>query len=279
MKLNADELNSARQHLLKKVVDYFIVKKGIEALFVQGSIASGTTDEFSDIDFRVVVQPELYEQFLDERFSAPKYWGEWLYNEWPAGIRWVCVSHFHPFNKIDVLYYQPENLQPSPWYLQPVQVIYDPKKLIHQLIEASSGLEFTLDVNEVNRLISKGLAQAEEVYRRVMRGELFYAQSLLDNFRGSMMQIDDYFLKNPSSSMSPSAHFEQRGSQMLIEVLKHSYPSLDQTSILNALNALLNRYQYQVMNLHDMLRLNRDAKTDLHWINTLINLSGGTFKF
>lgn len=270
MKFNTDELNTARQSLLNKAVDYFLAKQGVEALFIQGSVASGNTDEFSDIDFRVVIQPELYEQFLLERFSAPKYWGEWIYNEWTA-IQWVCVSHFYPFNKIDVLYYKPENLQPSPWLLQPVQIIYDPKKLIHQVIEASYGLEFTLDVDEINRLISKGLAQAEEVYRRATRGELFYAQSLIDNFRIIIMQIDDYFQKNPSSSAA-SAHFEQRGSQILIEVIKSSYPSLEKQSILHALSKLLNTYQEQLIKLHKTLQLNRDMKTDLYWIDVLLNL-------
>jgi predicted nucleotidyltransferase len=276
MKFNQEELNAARQNLLDKAVDYFLEKKGVEALFVQGSVASRNTDEFSDIDFRVVLQAELHEQFLLERFSAPKYWGEWIYNEWTA-IRWVCVSHFYPFNKIDVLYYKLEDIQPSPWFLQPVLILFDPKKLIHQVIKASEGLEFTLFIDEVNRLISKGLAHAEEVYRRAMRGELFYAQSLLDNFRLTIMQIDDYFQKNPSSSAA-SAHFEQRGSQFLIEVLKCSYPPLDKQSILHALSMLLNTYQVQVIKLHETLPLDQDVKTYLNWINILINLCESTFK-
>ncbi|RUR78718.1 nucleotidyltransferase domain-containing protein [Chlorogloeopsis fritschii PCC 9212] len=56
MEFSPDELNTARQSLLDKSVDYFLAKKGVEALFVQGSVASGNTDEFSDIDFRVVIQ-------------------------------------------------------------------------------------------------------------------------------------------------------------------------------------------------------------------------------
>ncbi|BAY48537.1 hypothetical protein SAMD00079811_61620 [Scytonema sp. HK-05] len=64
MEFSAQELNAARQLLLDRVVEYFLAKQGIEVLFVQGSVASGSTDEFSDIDFRVVVQPEFYEHFL-----------------------------------------------------------------------------------------------------------------------------------------------------------------------------------------------------------------------
>ena len=44
---------------LDRVVEYFLAKQGIEVLFVQSSVPSDSTDEFSDIDFRVVVQAEL----------------------------------------------------------------------------------------------------------------------------------------------------------------------------------------------------------------------------
>jgi predicted nucleotidyltransferase len=141
MGFSPNELNVARQGLLDRVIEYFVNREGVEALYIQGSVAAGSTDEFSDIDCRVVIKPEVYEQYTSERFSAPQYWGEWLYNEWTSNV-WVCVSHFKPFNKIDVLYFKPEHLQSSPWYLLPTQVIYDPKNLVQQVIAASQEMEF-----------------------------------------------------------------------------------------------------------------------------------------
>ena len=276
MGFSSDELNAARQRLLDRVVEYFLAKEGVEALYIQGSVAAGSTDEFSDIDFRVVIQPEVYEQYISERFFAPKHWGEWLYNEW-AGSFWVCVSHFKPFNKIDVLYFKPKHLQPSLWFSLPTQVIYDPKGLVQQVIQASQGLKITLDIGEIDRLISKGLAYAEEVYRRVMRDELFYAQSLLDSFRGILMQLDDYFRNSPSLHSASASHFEQRGSKTLIRVLKSSYAALDKPSILHALGELLKVYQNQVVKLHKALSLQRDKEADLYWSNTILELCGAGF--
>lgn len=267
MRFNLEDLNLARKRLLEKAIEYFFVKEGIEALYVQGSVAAGSTDEFSDIDLRVVIQPEMYEQYISERFSAPKHWGDWLYNEWTSKS-WVCVSHFKPFNKIDVLYFKLEELQPSPWFLLPTQVIYDQKNLVKQAMQASEGLEFTLEIEEVERLVGKGLAYAEEVYRRVMRGELFYAQSLLDDFRGLLMQLDDYFRKEPPSA----SRFERRGSNPLIKVLKSSYTVLDRQSILYALGKLLKSYHVQVVNLHKILPLQRNQETDSYWINVILEL-------
>ena len=79
MGFDSEELNAARQSLLDKVTEYFLARKGVEALYIQGSVAAGSADEFSDIDFRIVIQPEFYEQYISERFSAPQNWGEWLF--------------------------------------------------------------------------------------------------------------------------------------------------------------------------------------------------------
>ena len=200
-----------------------MAQNDIEALYIQGSVAASSTDEFSDLDFRVVIQPKAYQKYISKRFDIPKQWGEWLYNEW-TDRSWVCVSHFKPFNKVDLLYLKPKELKPSPWFLLPTKVIYDSKGLVQQVIQASQESEFTLlTTEEVERLISKGLAYAEEVYRRVMRNELFYAQSQLDNFRCILIQFDDYLQHSlPSSGFGSSSHFEQRGSQALVEVLRCS---------------------------------------------------------
>jgi predicted nucleotidyltransferase len=273
MKFSLEELTIARQSLLDNIVEYFVGRKGVEALYIQGSVAAGAADEFSDIDFRIVVEPKLYEQYILERFSAPKQWGEWIYNEW-AGKSWVCVSHFKPFNKVDVLYFKPEELKPSPWFALPTKVIYDPQGLIQQIIQDSQDLENTLlNTDEIDRLISKGLAYAEEVYRRVMRGELFYAQSQLDSFRWVLIQLDDFLCHSfPFSGFGSPSHFEQRGSQILIEAMKFSYTTLDKQLILQALKQLLKPYQTQIIELYKIVPLKRDRKTDLYWVDKIIEL-------
>ena len=273
MKLSSEELNAARQQLYSTVVDYFVDRQGVEALYVQGSVAENLADEWSDIDFRVVIKPEFYQQYLSKRFSAPKQWGEWVYNEWTSRS-WVCVSHFKPFNKIDLLYFKPNELKPSPWFALPTQVIYDPKGLVRQIILNSHNLEQSLlSIEEIDRLISKGLAYAEEAYRRVMRGELFYAQSQLDSFRLVLIQLDDYLHQNTfSSGIGSPSHLEQRASRMPIEAIQLSYATLDKVSILKALKILSNAYQAQVTKIYEKLPLERDRQKDLDWIDRIVKL-------
>ena len=273
MGLNSEELVKARQQLFNKIVDYFVGRRGVEALFIQGSVAEDSADEYSDIDFRVVIEPSFYQQYISERFSAPKQWGKWVYNEW-AGRTWVCVSHFKPFNKIDMLYFKPEELKPSPWFALSTQVIYDSKGLVQEIIGNSQNLEQAiLDVGEIDRLISKGLAYAEEVYRRVMRGELFYAQFQLDSFRSVLIQLDDYLHQNVlSSGFGSPSHFEKRGSKKLVKTMQLSYATLETQSILQALKVLLDDYQAQITKIYEVLPLKRDLSKDLDWINNIAKL-------
>lgn len=273
MKFAAKELELARDQLYRNIVDYFVDRKGIMALYLQGSVAENSADEFSDLDFRVVVELEAYQKYIAERFDAPKRWGDWIYNEW-AGSG-VCVSHFKPFNKVDVLYFHPEQIKPSAWFQLPTKVIYDSNNLIQKVVRDSQEQDFDISTTgEIERLISKGLAYSEEVYRRVTRGELCYAQSQLDSLRSVLIQFDDYLHQDlVSSGFGSPAHFEQRGSKALVEVLKLSYSSMDRWSILQALNILLEHYKIQVEQLYQKFPLKRSLDTDLQWIEVILELS------
>jgi hypothetical protein len=127
-----------------------------------------------------------------------------------------------------------------------------------------------LSIEEIDRLISKGLAYAEEICRRVIRGELFYAQSQLDSFRCVLIQVDDYLHQSIlSSGFGSPSHFEQRGSQILVETMQLSYTTLEKQSILQALKILLKAYHTQVAELHEVLPLKRDRQKDLDWIDNI----------
>lgn len=60
MSLNEQEIINARERLFKNVVEYFRSCKGVKAIFIGGSAAEGSTDAYSDIDFRIVVAPEFH---------------------------------------------------------------------------------------------------------------------------------------------------------------------------------------------------------------------------
>jgi len=153
-------------------------------------------------------------------------------------------------------------LTPSPWYRLPIRILHDPKGIIANVVEQSAGLEFAVGANELDFSISKGLAAAHETYRRAKRGELFYAQTLLDELRYHMMQADDW-LHDRSPETTVLAKFEKRASSTILASLATSYCQSEGEAILAALRSLVFAYRNQVIAMHEKFRLSRPLKNDL----------------
>ena len=81
--------------------------------------------------------------------------------------------------------------EPSPWYALPIRIAYDLESIIKKTIDQSTSLSFEIDKDEVNRVISRGIAYAHEAYRCLMRSELFYANNLMDSLRSCIILLDD----------------------------------------------------------------------------------------
>ena len=265
--MNSAQLTEARERLLKTAVDYFASDPAVLGIFLSGSIAAETADAYSDIDLRVVVSPDEHQRVVRDRLEMPKAWGDFLFNEWLEGAQ-HCVSHFRPFGKIDVFYISLAEFRPSPWYSLPTEVLYDPRGLVKDTITKSEGLAFAIPEDEIDRSVSKGLASAHEAYRRLRRGELFFAQSLLDNLRHYMIQADDWLHHRPPQAVTFSG-LEKRASQPLIEAFKNSYAGRDAVSIEQVLLRLLVVYREQIIALHKQFGLSRPLKNDLYAIDVI----------
>lgn len=253
-------LEEARSALLSTALNHFMADPGVLAVFLGGSIAAGSADAWSDIDLRVVVKSEHHARFVERRREIPKAWPGFLFNEWVPHAQ-HCVSHFRPFGKIDIFYYSAASLRPSPWYRLPIRILYDPEGIVANLVEQSKGLPFVIDPHEVDFSISKGLAAAHETYRRAMRGELFFAQTLLDEMRQHIMRADDW-LNDRTPESAAVAKFEQRASREAKAALLASYCRCEAKEILNALHSLVLLYRRQVTQLHEKFRLSRSAEND-----------------
>ena len=266
-KIVVPELTEVRERLLKTAVDYFSRDPAVLGIFLGGSMPAGMADAYSDIDLRVVVSPDEHPRFVRNRLEMPKAWGDFLFNEWIEGAQ-HCVSHFRPFGKIDVFYISLTEFRPSPWYSLSTRVLYDPRGLVKDTTTKSKGLAFAIPEEEIDRSVSKGLASAHEAYRRIRRGELFFAQSLLDSLRHYMIQADDWIHRRPPQAVTFSG-LEKRASQPLIEAFKNSYVGLDAASIEQALLRLLVVYREQIIALHKQFGLSRPLKNDLYAIDVI----------
>lgn len=250
---------AARDQTLNRMVEYFMGQLGTTALFLSGSLAAETADACSDIDFRVVVAPEHYDSFLSKQGDAAAIWGDLLFTHiHPSSIH--SVSHFRPFLKVDTFYYRADQLLPSPWYMLPTKVLFDPEHLVQRVIEASRNLAFIPSVSEVEQSISLGLAAAHEAVRRVSRGELAYAHAILDELRRVMVDADDYLNGRPWCGFS---HFETRAPPGFVAIIHSSYCPLEAHAIAQSLLLLAEHYRSQVLRLHQKFPLTRALRDDL----------------
>lgn len=261
MSITRNNLESARNDLLATAVNRFKTDPNVQGIFLGGSIAAGSDDAYSDIDLRIVVRPERHSHYVEQRREIPKQWPGFLFNEWVPNAH-HCVSHFQPFGKIDIFYYDAAALTPSPWYRLPIKILHDPKGVVADIVNRSKGLPFTLGDDDVDYSISKGLAAAHETYRRAMRGELCYAQTLLDELRLHMMQADDW-LHDRTPEAAVMAKFERRASRDVLTVLRSSYCPSEGDAILAALRSLLHAYRNQVLALHQKFQLSRSVENDI----------------
>ncbi|MDR3516788.1 MAG: hypothetical protein P4M00_13310 [Azospirillaceae bacterium] len=268
MTLNEETLVEARRTLLATAEGRFALDPAVVAVFLGGSLAARSDDVWSDIDLRVVVRPEDHARFVAARREITKSWPGFLFNEWVPGAQ-HCVSHFRPFGKIDIFYLDQAHLTPSPWYTLPTQILHDPSGVVASVVERSTGQRFDVSEDDIDFSISKGLAATHETYRRALRGELAYAQMLLDELRQYVIQADDWlFGRTPETLVF--AKFEQRGSEEALVALAASYPRHDAEAILHSLNGLARFYRGQIALLHERFRPSRPLSVDLEALDTVL---------
>ena len=264
--MNLDELVIAREKLLDEVVDYYSSDGAVLGIFLSGSLPASTADAFSDIDLRLVVEAEEHGRFVASLLDTPKQWNGFLFNVAGADH---SVSHFRPFTKIDIFYYSHANFAPSPWYTLPTTILYDPKSVVSKVFSRSEPFAFEFNESRVDRVISKGLAAAHEVYRRARRGELLYAQHLLEDLRSYIAELDDC-INRRVVKIPEDIKLDNRLSARIKGGLASSY--VPSSAIENALQQLLTIYRGQVIDIHDRFNLSRSLENDLYAISAILEV-------
>ena len=268
--LTLQQINNARDELLDRVIEFFSKQKGVKGLLLVGSIPGGSADAYSDIDLRVIATPESHARLVNKRLEIPGNWGELLFNEWMDGTD-VCVSYFRPFLKIDVIYWNMEALTPSAWFNLKSKVLLDHDGTLERFLEKCAAVEFERPGNQqVSQVLSKGLACAHECLRRTRRGELFYAQSMLERVRTYTVQIEDW-LNEFEPADTTELKIEKRISPRLHAALVKAYPPLDATQIEESLLAICGLLKQQICDLHGSVILDRDLTKDLESVELIVN--------
>ncbi|MBA2870290.1 hypothetical protein HNQ85_000548 [Anoxybacillus calidus] len=173
-----------REALMKAIENDLLNDENVLAVFYGGSIGSENTDLYSDIDLRIVVKEEVFEEYRSNKKQRARKWGNVLFHE---DFPWTnyTIAHYDSFIKVDVFYYKLKDIQPSVW-LKNIKIVYDPEGLMAEIHEKSQGLLYELSPIEFEIWRTKFFAYVHEAYRRVMREEMYYALQCVDYLRLSM---------------------------------------------------------------------------------------------
>lgn len=79
--LRDQDLPKQRLALQQKMEDDLLQDERIIGVFYGGSIGTGTTDIYSDIDVRIVVSDDHYERYRLAKRERAKFWGDVLFFE------------------------------------------------------------------------------------------------------------------------------------------------------------------------------------------------------
>lgn len=270
MEISHRELQQTRDELLENAVDFFSKQNGVVGILLAGSIPNGSDDAYSDIDLRVFTTAESHANFVERRLEMPHMWGELLFNEWTDGTE-VCVSHFRPFLKIDVLYWNIDEVKPSAWFNLASSILFDPDGALKEFLTRCGSIGFDGPTSEeISRVISKALACAHESLRRTRRGELYYAQSLLERVRTYLVQMEDW-INRFEPKKAADLKIEKRICRRLHAVLEEAYPSLNAQRIEESLIAICLLLSKQIVDLHNSFRLDRILENDLYAVKIILN--------
>lgn len=175
-------LANYRDVLLDNALKDLKSDSNVLAIYQAGSLARGDFDNYSDIDLHTIITPKKRGEYIKNKCSRAKRWGEVLFFEGASPNNPFIVAHYDCFVKMDCWYHSPEEVTSSIW-LKGYKVLYDPNNIISNVIYESSNLVYKPSSGEVKFWREKTLAFMHETYRAVMRDELYYALSNMDRVR------------------------------------------------------------------------------------------------
>ena len=137
--------------MLLAEVKEFCFRNNVNTFFLGGSLAKRNADEFSDIDFRVVLKEdeaksEFLETFLNE-FHPKMAFIETL-------TSFCTVVHFSDFVKLDLFVYYPSDLVANVW-LKDILILQDNKNILQHLKKESSKMDYFVKEQELETYLNK----------------------------------------------------------------------------------------------------------------------------
>ncbi|CAM5194899.1 hypothetical protein UACE39S_02304 [Ureibacillus acetophenoni] len=258
-----------REDLLKAIEEDLLVDENILGIFYGGSLANENTDLYSDIDLRIVVKDDVFEEYRLNKKQRANNWGRVLfYEDFPWST--YSIAHYDTFVKVDTFYYKVKDIQPSVW-LQNIKIVRDTDSLLKNVLEKSATLSYSPSVEELEFWRTKFFAYVHEIYRRVMRNEIYYALRCLDNIRLSMTTgwyMDAGLQPNTFGDWAKLEGNRSKLTEVQLNLLEQWYSSRDTREILQVVKNIIPEFLIVHKSLCGKLEIDENLET----IEEILNL-------
>ncbi|SFG85574.1 hypothetical protein [Sporolactobacillus nakayamae] len=94
-----EERNRLKTRIIKAIYD----DERISAAFFGGSVGNGTEDLYSDIDLRIIAQPDQLQTLTEHKIEMAGKWSDILFIE-NAHLSRLLVVHYTNFIKMDLFF-------------------------------------------------------------------------------------------------------------------------------------------------------------------------------
>jgi len=258
-----------REYLIRAIEEDLLYDENILGVFYGGSLGNNNTDLYSDIDLRIVVKDDVFEDYRINKNQRAKKWGRVLFFEdFPYSN--YTTAHYDTFIKVDAFYYKTQNMQPSIW-LKNIKIIHDTDDLLKNILEKSAKLSYFPSVQEVEIWRTKFLAYVHEIYRRLMRKEIYYALNCLDNLRISIVTgwyMDAGFQPNAFGDWAKIQGNRSKLSKEQLNRLGQWYSSQDSDEIFNVVKKII----LEFLNVHNSLCIKLKIKENSKEMEEILNM-------
>lgn len=260
-----------RQELMTAIENDLLNDDNVLAVFYGGSIGNENTDLYSDIDLRIVIQPEKFQEYIANKKNRPKRWGNVEYVEDYGPFVTHSIAHYDSFVKIDTFYYKPEHIQPSVW-LQNIKIVRDTDGMLADILDKSMALSYEPTIEEIEFWRTKFFAHFHEAYRRVMRKELYYALKFIDGLR--LLMITAWYMEVgiQPNTLGDWAKYEGDRSKLeawQLSLLESWECGRNPLEILNVMKRIVPEFKRVHKNLCNRLEIEENPE----WVNRIIDMA------
>jgi hypothetical protein len=263
------EIPKHRQILLNAIQQDLLSDENVLAVFYGGSLGNKNTDLYSDIDLRILVKDEVFEEYRLNKKQRAKNWGNVLfYEDFPWATH--SIAHYDTFVKVDTFYYKKKDIQPSVW-LQNIKIVHDTTGLIEDVLAKSMDLSYEPTVQELEIWRTKFFAYVHEAYRRVMRKEIYYALHCIDNLRLSMATAWYMEAGIQPNTFGDWAKLEGERSKLKdwqLSLLIEWHSNREPNEILNVIRSIVPEFIKIHKSLCEQLMVEENPK----WVNEILDM-------